>query len=303
MPRLEDYETWIEVDDVRLKEYAVESRIEERDIRCWIPSQEGKNFVIHYKDHSESRTIQWKLCADGHECGSIFTLPDKPQVAEAGMPISATEEQLYHFARVTLTEDEHAALQDESLVKQLGTLKIVAREGTTVPTTFHNSSNMLLEDKPVHEQAKKAAGHRVVGGTTVENICNWVDFEPSGEDPITIVFQYGPEEFLQAKDIMPRPARTPHVGHEREEENDDPHDENNEAEEENNEADSEDERAAKARILQLEEELAALRKRDKRKGKRPPMKREDGHSASKRPKMEDIEPNHVFKRGEVIDLT
>ncbi|KZT57638.1 hypothetical protein CALCODRAFT_517302 [Calocera cornea HHB12733] len=308
MPRLGDYEAWIDINGKRLEEYAVESKTEELEIRCWIPSEEGKNFIVHYRDYTKSRTSLWKLHADGRLCGGKFTMPNHHHVAVSGKTVSTTEQRLYQFGR-----DEDLALQDESLIKALGTLKIRVEEGHVVRIPFPDwrSRNTTLTIQPVHEQAKKAAGHCVVGGALVKKKRTQIaDFKPFGRKSTSFIFQHGPREFLQAKGIIPVPEHVPHVSNEREEENNDPrgHEHGDHAVE-NNQGDSDDEKAADAEIQQLQasalhlDALAkALRNRDERQGKRPVVKREDGERAPRRVKME-IEPNRLFRRGEVIDLT
>ncbi|KZO89889.1 hypothetical protein CALVIDRAFT_603332 [Calocera viscosa TUFC12733] len=306
MPRLGDYETWVEVDSVRLEEYAIESRAEELDMRCWIPSEEGKNFIIHYKNHGESRTCLWSLFADGRSCGGNYTQPHRPHASVAGMCLSSSEEQLYQFGRISLTEDEQVALQDETLIKQLGTLKIVVENGTTVPATY-DGKTAFGEQKPVHEQTKKAAGHCVVGGSIIQRKRTFATFSSSGGPTTTFVFQYGPKELLQARGLMPVPPRAVDA---EDEASDEVRRDTTGGREESSDEDSEEESAAEARaarIRQLKasllEELETLNNHGKRKGKKDAVKREDAERPRKRLKMEEIEPNRIFHPGEVIDLT
>ncbi|KZT57642.1 hypothetical protein CALCODRAFT_272263 [Calocera cornea HHB12733] len=59
MPRLGDFEAWVEVDGERLEEYPmVESGAKELAVQCWITSEEGKNFVVYLKDHKAARAIK-----------------------------------------------------------------------------------------------------------------------------------------------------------------------------------------------------------------------------------------------------
>ncbi|KZO89890.1 hypothetical protein CALVIDRAFT_543164 [Calocera viscosa TUFC12733] len=302
MPRLGDYEIWVEVDGVRLAEYAIESRAGNVDMRCWIPSEEGKNFIIHYKQHGEGRTCFWKLDVDGRKCGGSITQPRHRHTYETGVSISSSEEQFFQFGRITLTENDQIALQDEALIKQLGTLQIVIQDGTTlrVRNTVPRGKRALLKQKPVHEQSKKAAGHCVVGGAIVQRAPTYYSFKCFGRKRKTFVFQYGPKELLQAKGIMPPPPRAI----EAEELVDDKADRDTpDGREESSEEDSEEERAAEARIRELKEELEALNNRGKRKGKKDVVKREDAERPRERMKMEEIEPNRTFALGEVIDLT
>ncbi|KZO89891.1 hypothetical protein CALVIDRAFT_558971 [Calocera viscosa TUFC12733] len=309
MPRLGDYETWVEVDGVRLEEYAIESRPEELDMRCWIPSEEGKNFVVHYKNHGEGRKCRWKLHCDGRRCGGTIMKRDRSQSSKGGRFISSTEEQLFQFGRISLTEDEQVALQDETLIKELGTLKIVVEDGTTVRKAYEDKG-ALAEQKPVHEQTKKAAGHCVVGGAIVQSNRQFVTFTSSGRPATAFVFQYGPKELLQAKGIMPPPPR---VINPDEEDNDESRRDNPDGREETSDEDFEDETAAEARAARIsqlkaniesqQEELEALNNLGKRKGRKDGVKREDAERPGKRLKMEEIEPNRSFARGEVIDLT
>ncbi|KZT57635.1 hypothetical protein CALCODRAFT_495873 [Calocera cornea HHB12733] len=301
MPRLGDYETWVEVDGERLEEYAVVSKAGKLRVKCWIPSEEGKNFVIHCKDYAKDRTSSWSIFADGQGLESVFTQPDERCVSEAGMAISDTEMRLFQFGRVRLTEDEQLALKDASLVKKLGTLKILVKQGRIIPSADDDrDSHKILKCEPIHEQAKKATDHCIIGGDIVEEEADWIDFKSDGGKRTSFLFQYRPRELLQAKEIMPRAAPSHHAINDSEDKQYIRSTSNDRHVQGRDQVDTETKEATKVRILLLEEELEALRKLGKTLGKGPAVRSEDGERPSKRMK---IEPKPVFKWDEVIDLT
>ncbi|KZO90664.1 hypothetical protein CALVIDRAFT_542412 [Calocera viscosa TUFC12733] len=303
MPRLGDYEAWVEVGGVRLEEYPmVESGTGEMVVRCWIASEEGKNFVVHLKDHKPGqRAIRGRISIDGRLAAGVIVRASSRSrtVPSSGFPITATQTKLYQFGKISLTEDEHLALQDENLIKQLGTIKMLCETGNAVPDNWISGFSPS-EVKPVHEKSKKGASHWVVPGAEVQEHRIVYAFRPNGGRASTLVFHYAPKDLLQARGIMPRD--TPVNEEEERAESEENHSNEPAVKVEDMEGEnSEEARAAEARIRQLEEELAALR-RDKDKGKRAADGLGTGRP-TKRMKLEQIDTNRFFAAGEVIDLT
>ncbi|KZT57660.1 hypothetical protein CALCODRAFT_517318 [Calocera cornea HHB12733] len=342
MPRLGDYEVWIEMDDARLVEYAIECDIEEREIHCWTASKEGKNFIIHLKDHTPTRETRWDIKLDGKSGGGRLTCPEMLYSTVVGCHTTTTTTQLYQFGKLRFTDDEQLGAVDEAFLQQMGTVKVAAVDGTITgprPMGDIRDPAAFLAPRPVYEKLKKAASHCIVPGVTAEKVHSFVEFVPQGKDTTIFVFLYGPKALLCANKIILPDTPSDSVRRDCTRRDEGNHGHRLESEQgEKCEADKE--KVKEARIRQIQEELAALRasRRGKEKsvhikgegdsrhqrikkeetneelaalrsrmnGKRNTrsLKDEDeGRTSLKRIKTEAVTFKPCFAPGEIIDLT
>ncbi|KZO90667.1 hypothetical protein CALVIDRAFT_387221 [Calocera viscosa TUFC12733] len=90
MPRLGDFEAYIEVDGVRLPEYRLERNESKRVVRCWIPSEVGKNFVVKWQDHSKRHALCGFVYLDGHCSHGIHLRPGTGKALQEGNHTTST---------------------------------------------------------------------------------------------------------------------------------------------------------------------------------------------------------------------
>jgi len=301
MPRLGDFEAWIEVDGARLSEFRVEIDEHTQTVRCWIPSEAGKNFVLHMKDHTKLHTTAGRVYIDGsYRCGSVLQ-PHASYHLKEGYPLTRTTISLFQFAPILLIDDEEGEIaEDEKFIKSLGTIQVVFNDGVE-----GKSRPFMAPDVPaakaLHEKLKKAGGHCVQSGG--EKAClnsHYVHFIEDGAAPYRIIFQYRPKDMLQALDIMPREIRP--VDEEADETDAEVKPEESDTETldgDQGHDSAEDDEATRMEMQELEKRMNELRERKKRKSD----KMEPKGGRRKRAKVEPIEAGRFFTRGEIIDLT
>ncbi|KAG8688390.1 hypothetical protein FRC11_005503 [Ceratobasidium sp. 423] len=196
-----------------LPEYQVQE-IGDDTIQCWIPSTEGTNFKI-----------LWKVVKNFHPGYDLRTVPFLDGVRMSGtvsgkhlivkdfsgqhfrQRTGASAARLYEFGRRALTDSDDCGQLDQSLLNSLNTVKLVVdrgRRGTSAPRkTFH----VPQEIGAVNEKAVKKghSGAAKLGTTISVSTSSGIGFAPSKETkPITFVFCYAPEDWLRARDIVPR---------------------------------------------------------------------------------------------------
>ena len=65
MPTLGSFSAWVEVDGRPLREFGIFADPSGRKVSCHVPSDAGKQFVVHWEDHGHSFTAAWISC-DGY---------------------------------------------------------------------------------------------------------------------------------------------------------------------------------------------------------------------------------------------
>ncbi|KZO90680.1 hypothetical protein CALVIDRAFT_387426 [Calocera viscosa TUFC12733] len=296
MPRLDDFEAWIEVEGARLDEYKVETDQAGKTVDCWIPSEAGKNFVVFCKDHSKLHTVECCIILDGHICRRPALTPTYSETWRNGSRTSPTTLRLFQFAHMLFTEDEWSELHNPAPNKSLGTIKLVLQTGSIGDVHPFRPDNPMPGPAPVYEKLKIPGPHRVqLGGEVISVVGRHREFISDRSQPWKLVFQYRPKDLLQAMDIMPRDNTTaaidPNVKEEAE------GGQHNGAQQ----GQAVDLAAVQVKIEELQTQIDALREITRTHSAVKLETRPDvrGH----RMKVEEIQASRFFPKGEVIDLT
>ncbi|KAL5640714.1 hypothetical protein ACGC1H_001258 [Rhizoctonia solani] len=205
-------------EDNALPEYQVEETADDT-IQCWIPSTEGNDFKIRYEIVS--------ILHAGHD---LRTIPFLDGVQMSGLATPETRlfegysyqhyrqltgnstARLYEFGKRTLTDSDDCAKLDESILKDLNTIKLKlswGHQGESVPYA-HSAPQ---EIGTIHEKAAKKghSGAAKLGKViSVPTVSTTVGFTPAETIAlVTFVFNYAPEGWLRARDIIPRDSQEP----------------------------------------------------------------------------------------------
>ncbi|OJT14873.1 hypothetical protein TRAPUB_8564 [Trametes pubescens] len=213
------YEAWIaDAHNQRFVEYA--TRIEDggdaapgRTVNCFIPSENGKRFIISWKDHGGGHHFSVRPYIDGVRIPGKICKPGDQRSRQTVRTTSADTYNALQFADLKTTDDDGAAMAVDSL----GTIELrvyhvhpETRSKPFRPSTFAGVGS-------VHERSKKAGAHCVTLGGTVDDpnlgarararghrSCRLLN--PEDGPFVTFVFRYRPAVLLQAEGIMPLPA-------------------------------------------------------------------------------------------------
>ncbi|KZO90666.1 hypothetical protein CALVIDRAFT_387220 [Calocera viscosa TUFC12733] len=293
MPRHGDFEAWICVEGKPLPEFCVRTYEAAQTVRCWVPSEAGKNFVVHWKDHTKLHTLICEPYIDGHCSHSTHMKPGKGEAHRKGNHITPSTISLFQFAPMILTDNEDLAMEDEKTIKALGIIELVLKEGVIGEESSYSVIDVPTA-RPVYEKLKKAGCHRAQSGGEIVKTSTWSIFTWNGRPPHKFMFDYRPKDVLQALEIMPR---------------DNPHDIKHEVKEEqeaeigggcDQAQETPEDESIRVKIEELEKQLAALRSIRKRKSV---VQAEISDARHKRAKLEEIAAARFFVKGEIVDLT
>ncbi|CDO74584.1 hypothetical protein BN946_scf184583.g11 [Trametes cinnabarina] len=185
------YDIWIgDSDGRRLPEYNMQIEGDDgKTAACYIPSESGKRFVIHWKDYNMAHHTDLKICVDG-----VLNVRNVFRPGSGGSRVgvrtqSADSYNAFQFADLRTTAGP-------SFAEKVGTIEVrvvrVHSHSESVPFRRHHAAGVGA----VHERSKKLGAH-----------CVAVKPLDPHEGPFaTFVFRYRPAALLQAQGIIPPPG-------------------------------------------------------------------------------------------------
>ncbi|KAG8695872.1 hypothetical protein FRC08_007505 [Ceratobasidium sp. 394] len=207
-------------DGEKLPEYEMK-QIDDNTIECWIPSTEGANFEIWYEPLPDARpglSLRCLLDLDGIPFrGGVL----RPHLITAGFAgksqgqiTSKSSIRLYSFGKRILTDREDIAPSTGGSQKDLNVIRVKLEHGTAGESYPQTSFTTPKDNGPIHEKVAKK-GHAGSAGLGKPSNLNYnptvVNFTPTnGIEPSVFVFRYAPEDWLQARGIIPSKPSSSH---------------------------------------------------------------------------------------------
>ncbi|KAF5380992.1 hypothetical protein D9615_004073 [Tricholomella constricta] len=200
------FSAWIVVEGKPLPEYLVAVDSSKNRVSCWIPSEEGKNFAVHWKDHGGKVDSCSFITLDGFVVPGRF-LFGNGEASRQGVRTSATTERPFVFQKV----DEAASeISSESPPKEIGMVTLRVKRVARVETRPANP----IQELPKTLLGKRKPGDFCVGfgeekGTDEQHPSTWSVIAhdktvPGSKQPstyVSFVFRYRSREFLEAQGI------------------------------------------------------------------------------------------------------
>ncbi|KAI0697500.1 hypothetical protein C8T65DRAFT_662092 [Cerioporus squamosus] len=209
--KLGDCEVWIACDGKPLPEYAVALEGDGgKQTACFIPSEAGKKFVIHFRNNSRKDILSFAKRLDGTSDGSNWYPPGESGECW-GTRVTPTTRRSYQFSHLTTTDDDSSL--DQNGNSELGTIRIQVYRVKRVPRTqpVGPACNAAYNPVgPVHERSKKAGVHCISLGEESQikpklRHRKIIKINPHEGPVATFIFRYRPLALLQAQEIVPLP--------------------------------------------------------------------------------------------------
>ncbi|EIW53412.1 uncharacterized protein TRAVEDRAFT_60876 [Trametes versicolor FP-101664 SS1] len=201
---LEGFTAHLCCDGVELETYDVQKE-DAKTVTCWISSEEGKTFTLHWGEEAAATTAKIDGYVDGrHVCSSAFY--DQAE-GRCKSLYTAGQERPFVFSPLILTDD---ILVSSKVDEELGSIRItMTRAQSFLITDVPHPGYKVAEIGAVHEKSKKAGVHAVsfgeVKAAEVVKSCTAVGLE---KEPFAIFkFRYRPLELLRANGIVPLPPQ------------------------------------------------------------------------------------------------
>ncbi|KZT55221.1 hypothetical protein CALCODRAFT_484974 [Calocera cornea HHB12733] len=215
--KVELFQAWITVDHNRLPEYDPTYDPDTNTWTCWIPSDAGQRFVVHWRNFGKRATTGAYVYVDGEFADGKLLMRSNPvqsALVNGKRTASATIARFY-FQPIVLTDEENPfLLEDDNTVRAIGEIKIVIHMGRNAGAVAYHHGG-VREAKAVNERAKKAGGHRVQYADEVNDTDDTgAMFRPDPSvTPVTFIFKYRPRDILQAMGILDRGETMGGFGH------------------------------------------------------------------------------------------
>ncbi|KAG8721678.1 hypothetical protein FRC08_011087 [Ceratobasidium sp. 394] len=187
-------------------------QIDDHTIECWIPSTEGANFEIWFTPLVNLQTDLDLCCMDrldGIDFGGSTARAAGigTTYKRRGMIIGRSAMRLFSFGRRMLTDREDIAPSKGKSQEELNSIRLTFTWGRVTKIQPTNIS-IPKESKIIHEKAAKK-GH--AGSAGLGDAIKIPDHQPTEAKfesvpwakPVVFIFRYGPEEWLQARGIIP----------------------------------------------------------------------------------------------------
>ncbi|KAJ7451853.1 hypothetical protein B0H11DRAFT_2201588 [Mycena galericulata] len=211
MLQSQDFSAWVTIEGVEAPEYGVETSENQQEISCWIPSEVGKKFCVHWSNISAPGLTGGGVQVDGHKCGFEAVASDTRPITAFmdGIAETDTKTRPFVFAPLELTDDD--AYLESATHPNLGLIKLeiwrVDVGGGVAPSVIAVPSK-----QKVHERAKKGSmNQQITFGAPVEHAqVQSAQIRRIGVGPlVTFSFKYRSLDLLRANGITPppRPAK------------------------------------------------------------------------------------------------
>ncbi|KAJ7646771.1 hypothetical protein FB45DRAFT_1019068 [Roridomyces roridus] len=265
---------WITIEGVVTPEYSVETSADGKTVTCWIASELGKKFAVHWTNRSYPAHIQGQVKMDGVNCGGRISYGHL-----RGLPKSSVKDGIsdgmtvkpFVFSGLALSDDD--ALLGGPSYENLGLIELTLHPVQILNANVPCSGTANLSNLQVHERSKKAVTQQITLAAPIIQRTTFARTARLAADLVTFTFKYRPLDILQANGMAPASS-----GLKRK---------------------SSDEESSKSALS--EHPNLPPTKRIVKKEKKPRVKEEEEKHA-KRVKREGSN-RRPFNSGEVIDLT
>ncbi|KAF9265504.1 hypothetical protein L218DRAFT_1075614 [Marasmius fiardii PR-910] len=204
------YSAWIVVNGQPLPEYLVAVNSETHQVSCWIPSEEGQQFSVHWQDHGSNVDTASYISLDGFTAPGRF-LCGAGATYRSGVRTGENTERPFVFRQVI----ENTA---SSSSKDIGMIVLKIKRVTRTGKQQVDGLQQLSRGP----QGNRQPGDMYVGfGEESRSFKRW-DYTWSVEPHVdgsgnpasyptyvSFVFRYRSYEFLQAQGIAQAPATSP----------------------------------------------------------------------------------------------
>ncbi|KAF7376580.1 hypothetical protein MSAN_00074400 [Mycena sanguinolenta] len=198
--QLKEFSAWVCIDGKEVPEYSIEVSEADKTVTCWIASELGKKFSVHWKSSFSGGTCgQVKM--DGTECGG--SLMRYPSTAYIDGVTDGRTLKPFVFSSLKLTDDD-ADLKAAPL-PELGVIELYIYPSQESRLSRPSIAPCDLSTLKVHERSKKAVTQQI-GLAPAEKLpkaLGFVHAVRTGPNLVRFLFKYRPLDILRANGIAP----------------------------------------------------------------------------------------------------
>ncbi|KAJ4477517.1 hypothetical protein J3R30DRAFT_3486771 [Lentinula aciculospora] len=206
---LGNFGAWISIDGVKhLEEYGVDINHEEKTVTCYIASEEGESFQVHWYDKSFESPTKGRVYIDGRAMGGkiISETTINRSVVKKGFRTDVNRRMPFVFSKLKLTDNEDLVGTSR---ESLGEIDLVIIRVRLRSKRAYNKSHSAPETLEFNEKEVKGVAHNTTFGEPIMDSAIVLEYEtePYGVPIARFCFRYMPIDVLRARDIAPYPVR------------------------------------------------------------------------------------------------
>ncbi|KAJ6508064.1 hypothetical protein DFH09DRAFT_275412 [Mycena vulgaris] len=204
-----EFSAWLTIDGNVAPEFDVETSEDQKTVTCWIASELGKTFAVHWKNSSYYHDTIGRVKMDGTPCGgSLIRKQFLPKAIEHGGVFEGTSVKPFMFSSLALTDDD-TFLGGSSSHQELGLISLTIHPIRIKQRNVPARPSSSLAEIKVHERVKKAVTQQITLAKPKKLAYPsvFVTSQRTGPDLVQFCFKYRPMAILQANGIAPLPVR------------------------------------------------------------------------------------------------
>ncbi|KAJ8088540.1 hypothetical protein PM082_022613 [Marasmius tenuissimus] len=210
MPRIGNFSASVRIEGRNLEEYDIQVDEGSLTATCWIASEVGKTYAVHWTDQKYRLPTARYVTIDGHHGGgSVMDRDDQTIPHEAftdALYTTSTTKVPYTFSNIA-TSDDYALLSAPP-APDIGLIKLQIFQVRVISKGLE-SQNKAPEMRIFHEKTKKGISHQTSFERSVAtHAMFFTEVERIGPPVAVFNFKYRPLGILQAEDIAPPPLAT-----------------------------------------------------------------------------------------------
>ncbi|KAK7005971.1 hypothetical protein R3P38DRAFT_3040642 [Favolaschia claudopus] len=205
------FSAWVCVEGVKgegTSEYDIEVSEVDKTVTCWIASELGKNFSVHWKSSPFHSDTAGYVKMDGTSCATrLIRAHHLPQETSADGVIDGQTLKRFTFSSLSLTDDDAYLGAPSQTLPDLGVIDIcICPVRAAAKTHFSSGHQTNLSALKVHERSKKAVTQQVTlsKAEPLAQPRGFVDITRTGPDLVKFRFKYRPIDVLRANGIAPQ---------------------------------------------------------------------------------------------------
>ncbi|KAJ7451849.1 hypothetical protein B0H11DRAFT_2075430 [Mycena galericulata] len=180
----------------------------EKTVTCWIASELGKKFSVHWKNSSYYGVTRGDVKMDGTSCGGKIVYDHMlPKYTHKDGVSDGMTLRPFMFSSLSLTDDD--SFLGGSSHEQLGTIDLTIFPIEVTAQNVPSRAQISLSERQVHERSKKAVTQQITLATPeyLAKPETFVSTRRLGSDIVRFSFKYRPLDILQANGIAPAPPQ------------------------------------------------------------------------------------------------
>ncbi|KAF7322051.1 hypothetical protein MKEN_00728100 [Mycena kentingensis (nom. inval.)] len=196
------FRAWLTIDGTEAEEYLVHTSQQEKSVSCWVASELGKRFSVHWENISYQGTTKGKVLVDGRSGGGRYICEGSRQSVESAGRTDGFSLRPYVFQELASTDDDTRLDLADTNTNDLGLIQLIIYP-VAIGGEHPGKELKPLPQGPIHERDSKGLTQRIQLGEceALKKPAKMSTVTRTGPDIVRFCFRYRPIDVLRANGI------------------------------------------------------------------------------------------------------